>query len=151
MQARMKNPAAALPGAVEAIQALMASVYKAGTPAKTLQLTHLRVSQINGCSFCVNGGVKYARAQGESDERLFGATAWRESPHFSEAERAALALAEAMTRLDDSADPVPDAIWEAAARHHDEKALAGLVLSIAVTNLFNRINVATRQVAGAGW
>ncbi len=151
MQARMKNPAALLPGAVDAIQALMATVYKAGTPAKTLQLTHLRVSQINGCSFCVDGGVKHARAAGESDERLFGATAWRESPYFSEGERAALALAEAMTRLDDSTDPVPDHIWEEAARHHDERALAGLVLSIAVTNLFNRVNVTTRQVAGAGW
>ena len=128
MQARMKNPVAVLPGAMEAIQALMASVYKAGTPAKTFHLTHLRVSQINGCSFCVDGGVKYARSSGESDERLFGATAWRESPCFSDAERAALALAEAMTRLADSADPVPDQIGEETARHHDESALAGLVI-----------------------
>lgn len=151
MQARMKNPVALVPGSMEAIQALMAAIHKAGTPAGTLHLTHLRVSQINGCSFCVDGGVKYARAAGESEERLFGATAWRESPRFSEAERAALALAEAMTRLADSDDPVPDRIWEEAARHHDERALAGLVFSIAVTNLFNRINVTTRQVAGAGW
>jgi AhpD family alkylhydroperoxidase len=147
----MKNPVALLPGAKEAIQALMAPVYKAGAPAKTLHLIHLRVSQINGCSFCVDGGVKYARSSGESDERLFGATAWRESPYFSDAERAALALAEAMTRLADSADPVPDHVWDEAARHHDEGALAGLVMSIAVTNLFNRLNVTTRQVAGAGW
>jgi len=151
MQSRMKNPVALLPGAKEAIQALMAPVYNAGTPAKTLHLTHLRVSQINGCSFCVDGGVKYARSSGESDERLFGATAWRESPYFSDAERAALALAEAMTRLADSADPVSDHVWDEVARHHDEGALAGLVLSIAVTNLFNRLNVTTRQVAGAGW
>lgn len=151
MQARMKNPVALLPGSMEAIQALMAAIYKAGTPAGTLHLTHLRTSQINGCSFCVDGGVKYARAAGETEARLFGATAWRESPLFSEAERAALALAEAMTRLADSGDPVPDRIWEEAARHHDERALAGLVFSIAVTNLFNRINVTTRQVAGAGW
>ena len=151
MQARMKNPAALLPGSMDAIQALMASIYKAGTPAKTLHLTHLRVSQINGCSFCVDGGVKHAKSAGETDDRLFGATAWRESPYFSEAERAALALAEAMTRLADSNDPVPDQVWEAAARHHDERALAGLIMSIAVTNLFNRLNVATRQVAGAGW
>lgn len=151
MQARMKNPAALLPGSIEAIQALMAAIYKAGTPAKTLHLTHLRVSQINGCSFCVDGGVKHAKSAGESDERLFAATAWRESPHFSDAERAALALAEAMTRLADSNDPVPDHVWEDAARHHDESALAGLVVAIAVTNLFNRINVTTRQIAGAGW
>jgi len=151
MQDRMKNPVALLPGSMEAIQALMAAIYKAGTPAGILHLTHLRASQINGCSFCVDGGVKYARAAGETEERLFGATAWRESPHFSDAERAALALAEAMTRLADSDDPVPDRMWEEAARHHDERALAGLVFSIAVTNLFNRINVTTRQVAGAGW
>jgi len=151
MQSRTKNPVALLPGAKDAIQALMASVYKAGAPAKTLHLSHLRVSQINGCSFCVDGGVKYAKSSGESDERLFGATAWRESPYFSDAERAALALAEAMTRLADSGDPVPDHVWDEAARHHDEGALAGLVMSIAVTNLFNRLNVTTRQVAGAGW
>ena len=151
MESRMKNTIALLPGAKDAIQALMASVYKAGAPSKTLHLTHLRVSQINGCSFCVDGGVKYAKQSGESDERLFGATAWRESPYFSEAERAALALAESMTRLADSGDPVPDHIWDEAAKHHDEGALAGLVMSIAVTNLFNRLNVATRQVAGAGW
>lgn len=151
MQSRMKNPAALLPGSMEAIQALMASIYKAGAPAKTLHLTHLRVSQINGCSFCVDGGVKYAKQSGESDERLFGATAWRESPYFSDAERAALALAESMTRLADSDDPVPDHVWQEAPKHHDESALAGLVMSIAVTNLFNRLNVTTRQIAGAGW
>ena len=151
MQARMKNPAALLPGAIEAIQALMGAIYKAGTPAKTLHLTHLRVSQINGCSFCVDGGVKYAKSAGETDERLFGATAWRESPYFSEAERAALALAESITRLADSDEPVPDHIWNEAAKYHDEAALAGLIMSIAVTNLFNRLNVTTRQIAGAGW
>jgi AhpD family alkylhydroperoxidase len=147
----MKNPATLLPGALEAVQTLMAAVYKAGTPAKTLHLAHLRVSQINGCSACVDGGAKQAKQAGESDERLFAATAWREAPYFTEAERSALALAEAMTRLEDRADPVPDGVWEEAARHHDERALAGLVLSIAITNLFNRINVATRQIAGAGW
>src|SRR5215475_8318116 len=116
MQARMKNPAALLPGAIEAIQALMACVQKAGTPAQVMGLVHLRASQINGCGFCVDGGVKHARQAGETDERLFAVAAWREAPYFSDAERAALALSEAMTRLDDRADPVPDHIWQEATR-----------------------------------
>jgi len=74
---------------------------------------------------------------------------WREAPYFSEAERAALAFAEAVTRLSDRADPVPDAIWDEAARHYAEPALAALILSIATTNVFNRLNVTTKQVAGA--
>ena len=151
MDARMKNPAAIMPGAMKAIQALLGAIDKAGTPGNALQLAHLRASQINGCSLCVDGGVKHARQAGESDERLFAVAAWREAPYFSGAERAALALAEAMTRLADSSDPVPDAVWAEAAKHYDERALAGLVLSIALTNLFNRVNVATRQPAGVGW
>jgi AhpD family alkylhydroperoxidase len=152
MQTRINNPAALLPGAVQAIQALIAAAQKAGTPPKVMQLVHLRASQINGCSFCVDGGVKHARQAGETDERLFAVAAWREAPCFSDAERAALALSEAMTRLDDRADPVPDHIWAEAAKHYDERALAGLVLWIAITNLFNRVNVATRQIAGvASW
>jgi AhpD family alkylhydroperoxidase len=149
MQARMKNPAALLPGSMQAIHALMASAQKAGTPAEVIQLVHLRASQINGCSVCVDGGVKHARQAGETDERLFAVAAWREAPYFSDAERAALALSEAMTRLDDRADPVPDHIWAEAAKHYDERALSGLVLWIAITNLFNRLNVATQQIAGA--
>jgi AhpD family alkylhydroperoxidase len=151
MQARMKNPAAIVPGAMQAIQALMASAQKAGTPPEILHLAHLRASQINGCSPCVDGGVKHAKEAGETDERLFAVAAWREAPYFSEAERAALALAEAVTRLDDRTDPVPDHVWTEAAKHYDERALSGLVLWIATTNLFNRLNVTTRQVADAAW
>jgi hypothetical protein len=87
----------------------------------------------------------------ETDERLFAVSAWREAPYFTDAERAALALSEAMTRLSDSSDPVPDKVWNEAARHYDEKALASLVLWIATTNLYNRVNVTTRQPAGASW
>ena len=151
MQARMKNPAAIVPGAMEAIQALMAASQKAGTPPEVLQLAHLRASQINGCSPCVDGGIKHAKQAGETDERLFAVAAWRDTSYFSNAERAALALAEAVTRLDDRADPVPDPIWAEAAKYYDERALSGLVLWIATTNLFNRLNVATRQIAGAAW
>ena len=151
MEARLKNPATIVPGAMQAIQALIASVHKAGTPPEILHLAHLRASQINGCGPCVDGGVKQARQAGESEERLFAVSAWRDTPYFSDAERAALALAEAMTRLDDRSDPVPDHVWAEAAKHYDERALSGLVLWIATTNLFNRVNVTTRQVAGAAW
>ncbi len=86
---------------------------------------------------------------GESDERLSAVAAWRDAPYFTDAERAALALTEAATRLSDRSDPVPDEVWGEAARHYDEPALAALILSIATTNVFNRLNVTTRQVAGA--
>lgn len=89
-----------------------------------------------------------ARKAGETDERLFAVAAWREAPYFTDAERAALALAEAITRLSDRADPVPDAVWDEAARHYEEPALAALILSIATVNLWNRLNASTRQVAG---
>jgi AhpD family alkylhydroperoxidase len=149
MQARMKNSAMILPDAMPAIQALTAATQQGGVPATTLGLVHLRASQINGCSVCVDSGSRHAKKAGETDERLFAVAAWRESPYFTEAERAALALTEAVTRLSDQADPVPDAIWEAVTRHYDEPALAALILSIATTNFFNRLNVTTRQVVGA--
>jgi AhpD family alkylhydroperoxidase len=149
MQPRMQNPAMIIPDAMKAILALDKSTKTGAVPASTLELAHLRASQINGCSSCVDSGSRHAKKAGETDERLFGVAAWRESPYFTDAERAALALTEAVTRLSDRVDPVPDDIWDEAARHYDEQALAALVLSIATTNVFNRLNVATRQVAGA--
>lgn len=132
-----------------AFQALNAATTQGGVPRATLDLVRLRASQINGCSACVDSGSRGAKCAGETDERLVAVAAWREAPCFTEAERAALALAEAVTRLSDRPDPVSDAIWEEAARHYDEPALATSILSIATTNLCNRLNVATRQVAGA--
>lgn len=149
MQARMKNPAAIVPNAMQAILALKAATEKGGVPALTLELAHLRASQINGCGACLDGGAKSARKAGETDERLFAVAGWRDAPYFTDAERAALALTEAVTRLSDRTDPVPDDIWNEAARHYDERALAALILSIATTNVFNRLNVTTKQVAGA--
>ncbi|MEO9174104.1 MAG: carboxymuconolactone decarboxylase family protein [Gaiellales bacterium] len=151
MQARITNPAFAVPGAMDALQALGNAVHRCGVPEKTLELMNLRASQINGCGVCAVQHPKIARKLGESDERLFAVAAWRDTPYFSDAERAALALTEAATRLGDQADPVPDEIWQEAARHYDEQALAGLVLSIASINVWNRLNVVTRQVAGAEW
>src|SRR6185437_2228136 len=147
MQARMKNPATVLPDAMTAIRALIEATRQGGVPPRTLDLVHLRASQINGCSVCVGAAAK-ARKDGETDERLFTLVAWRDTPYFTDAERAALALAEAMTRLSDRADPVPDEIWNEAAGHYDESALAALVLWISTVNVFNRVNVATRQVPG---
>jgi alkylhydroperoxidase family enzyme len=91
---------------------------------------------------------KELKQAGASDERIFAVAAWREAPFYSDAERAALALTEAVTRLSDRADPVPDAVWDEAARHYDEATLAALLIHIAAINAWNRINAATRQVAG---
>src|SRR6266403_2087710 len=109
MQARMTNPATILPDATNGIQALLKATRKGGVPSATLELVHLRASQINGCSFCVDSGARSARKAGETDERLFAE----------------------------------------AARHYDEQGLAALILMIATTNLFNRLNATTRQVAGS--
>ncbi|RAG84576.1 carboxymuconolactone decarboxylase family protein [Streptacidiphilus pinicola] len=149
MQSRMQNPAVVLSDAMQPIQQIAKVAHSSGVDQQTLELVHLRVSQINGCSACVDGGAKMARKAGVSDERLATVAAWRETPYFTAPERAALALAEAATRLADRADAVNDEVWDAAATHFDEKQLAGLVLMIGVTNLFNRLNATTRQIAGA--
>ena len=147
----MNNPASFLPDSMKGIQSLIKAAHSAGVPQATMELAHLRASQINGCSPCVYSGAISAKKAGESDERLFAVAAWRETDLFSDAERAALALAESMTRLSDRPDPVPDGVWDEAAQHFDEKQLAGLVLWISTTNLFNRINAATKQPAGTVW
>lgn len=147
----MSNPAKVLPGAGKAVPGLMQAIAEGGVPGPILELVHLRVSQINGCSACVYAGVHNARKDGESDERLHMVPVWRETDLFSEPERAALALAEAATRLADRPDAVSDEVWAEAARHFDEPGLAALVLMIAVTNFFNRVNVTVRQPAGAVW
>jgi AhpD family alkylhydroperoxidase len=149
MQARMKHPAMVVPDVMQNLLALGASAKKGGVPSRTLNLVNLRASQINGCSLCLEMHARETRKADETDERLFTVAAWRESPYFTDAERAALALTEAATRLSDRADPVPDEIWAEAARHYDEPALAALVINIALINLWNRVNVTTRQVAGS--
>jgi AhpD family alkylhydroperoxidase len=151
MQARMKNPAMVLPDAMKGIQNLYKAMSQGGVPQQTLELVHLRASQINGCSACVNAGVHSARKAGETDERLFAVAAWRETPYFTDAERAALALAEAATRLSDRADAVTDEIWDEATNYFDEKGLAAIILMIATTNLFNRLNATIKEQAGAAW
>ncbi len=148
IQPRMKNPAVVIPEANSAIQDLIKAAFKGGVSPRTLELVHLRASQINGCSFCVVSSLHTGQQKGESDERLFAVAAWREAPYFTDAERAALALTEAVTRLADRSDPVPDAVWDEATRYYDERGMAALILWIATTNLFNHLNVPTRQPAG---
>jgi AhpD family alkylhydroperoxidase len=147
MQARMKNATMIIPEAMQAILALGKAAEKGGVPAKTIGLVQLRASQINGCSVCVDMHPRYMKQAGETDERLFTVAAWRDAPYFTDAERAALALTEAVTRLSDQSDPVPDDVWNEAARHYDERGLASLLVAIATINVWNRLNVATRQVA----
>ena len=151
MQARMANPAFAVPGAMDALQALGMATDRGGVAATTLELVHLRASQINGCGVCVVQHTRIARRRKVSDEKLSAVAAWRDAPYFTDDERAALALAEAVTRLADQGDPVPEDVWDEAARHYDEPELGALVLAIASVNLWNRLNVATRQVAGQEW
>lgn len=149
MNARLKNPAALMPTAMEPLMALAKLTMNGKVPAKTLGLIHVRVSQINACAVCLDLHVRQMAKTGERDDRLLFLSAWRESPLFSDAERAALALAEAETRLADREDAVPDAVWEGAKRHYDDESLAQLVLYVALVNVWNRVNVTTRQVPGA--
>lgn len=148
MQARMSNPAMIVPDAMQPLMALGESAKKAGLSMETLDLVYLRASQINGCSVCVDMHGRDLKKRGETEERLFAVAAWRDAPYFTDAERAALALTEAATRLSDRPNPVPDDIWNDAARHYAEPELAALVLNIALINFWNRINIPTRQVAG---
>ena len=146
---RMPNPAALIPEAMEALMAVGKAVAGAGVDGRLLALSHLRASQINGCAPCVAGGVHQAQRHGVTADQVHAVAAWRETPWFSEEERAALALTEAVTRLADRPDPVPDQVWDTAAKHFDQKELAALLLNIAIANAFNRLNVPTRQQAGA--
>ena len=147
---RMKNPAFVLPDAMKGIQYLLRATTQGGVPQRTLELVGLRVSQINGCAACIQGHVREARKADETDERLMAVAAWWEAPYFDDAERAALRLAEAVTRTADRSgteEAVPDAVWDEAADHYDEKQLSALLVMIGTLNLFNRINVTVKERA----
>ncbi|MEN3534685.1 carboxymuconolactone decarboxylase family protein [Microbispora sp. ZYX-F-249] len=149
MEARMKSTVS--PDVFTAIQHLNRAIQAGGADPLVLELVHLRASQINGCAPCVFAGVASAKKHGETDERLHNVVAWRETPFFTDGERAALALAEAATRIQDGATGVTDEIWDAAAAHFDEKQLSAIILNIALTNFFNRINHTIREQAGKTW
>ena len=149
MEPRMKSRAN--PDVMTAIQHLNKAIHSGGVDPLVLELVHLRASQINGCSPCVFAGVESAKKRGETEERLHNVVTWRETPFFTEEERAALALTEAATRIQDGAPGVTDEIWDAAAAHFDEKQLSAIILDIALTNFFNRINRTVREQAGKTW
>jgi AhpD family alkylhydroperoxidase len=149
MEARMKS--SMNPDVITAIQQLNKAIYAGSVDPLVLELVHLRASQINGCSPCVFAGVASAKKHGETEERLHNVVTWRETPFFTEEEQAALALTEAATRIQDGAPGVTDEIWDAAAAHFDEKQLSAIILDIALTNFFNRINHTIREQAGKTW
>jgi AhpD family alkylhydroperoxidase len=148
MQARIKNPALSVAGALDGLREFGMAARASDIPATTFELVNLRASQINGCGVCVDIHSRALQRLGVAAERINMTAAWREAPYFTEPERAALALAEAATRLADSPEAVPDEVWDEAARHYDEDQLAALVVSIAAINAFNRLNVVTRQPTG---
>ena len=151
MEPRMTNPATLLPDAVTGVQHIFKATHRGGADPALLELVHLRVSQINGCSACVHSGTANAQKAGETVDRLMMLATWRESDLYSPAERAALAVAEASTRLADTPEAVSDALWADLVAHHDEKAVAAIILMVALTNFFNRINTTVREPAGATW
>ncbi len=148
MHPRMKSPVWTMAGSLDALRAISAATEERGVPRATLELVNVRTGQLNGCSVCVDMHCRALKKLGESDARIFAIGAWREAPYYTEAERAALTLAEAMTRISDRADAVPDDVWQEVSRHFSEAALGALVMAIALANLWNRLNVATRQVTG---
>lgn len=148
-EARMAQPVLVVPGAMEALQALHAATAKAGLHARLNELVNLRASQLNGCGLCVELHATALKRMGERDERIWAVAAWREAPYFTDAERVALELTEELTRLADRPAAVSDELWERAARHYDETRLGALTIAIAAINVWNRLNVATRQVSGS--
>jgi AhpD family alkylhydroperoxidase len=149
MEARLKT--ATSPDVMTAIQHLYKAIHAGGADPRVLELVHLRASQINGCSPCVYAAVASARKNGETDERLHNVVTWRETPFFTDQERAALALTEAATRIQDGAPGVTDDVWADAAAHFEDKELSAIILNIALTNFFNRINRTIREQAGKAW
>jgi len=148
----MKNPAMVLPDAMNGVQSLFKAMYSAGVPQQLLELVHLRASQINGCSACVYSGTASARKAGESEERIAAVAAWRETPFFTDAERVALEMTEAETRLSDRrGEAISDELWAEATKHFDEGQLAAIILMIATSNFFNRLNTSIKEPAGASW
>ena len=149
MEARMTHPVFVVPAAQTALTAYNRAGEGLGVPAETIEMIHLRASQINGCSVCVELHSTNLKKEGISDQRLYAVAAWRDAPYFTDAERAALELTETVTRVADRGDPVPDEVWTRVARHYDEQGLSALLIAITSINVWNRLNAATRQVARA--
>jgi AhpD family alkylhydroperoxidase len=152
MDARMGNPAMVVPGAMKALLSVSAAAQQAGGLPKELhELVNLRSSQINGCGVCVHAHATDLKKAGESDEKINLVAAWRDAPFFTDAERAALALAEAVTRAADRGELVSDELWAEVCAHYSLEQIGSLLLTISTVNVWNRLNAATRQVAGQSW
>lgn len=141
------NIMSASPGALKAMLGLATFLHRSGLEKKLLDLINLRVSQINGCAYCIDMHWKDLRAAGESEQRLYGLDAWRESPYYTDKERAALAWAEAVTLVADIKE-VPDDVFEEAHKHFNDEELANLTLGVVAINGFNRMNIAYRTTPG---
>ncbi len=149
MQSRMPHPITLLPDLLPALQALHRAAHVDTVPHITIALVELRSSQINGCSICVDMHAADLKKSGDTDRRIYAVGAWREAPWFNPAERAALALAEYVTRLADKSDAVPDEVWAEARAHYSERELASILMAIAGVNVWNRLNGATRAMIPA--
>jgi AhpD family alkylhydroperoxidase len=134
------------PGAVEAMGALEVYVRHSGLEPSLLELLRLRASQINGCAYCIDMHTKDARSKDESEQRLYALAAWRETPFFTERERAALAWTEALTLI--SQEHAPDAVYELARAHFTDKELVDLTMALITINCWNRLAIAFRKVPG---
>ena len=134
------------PGALKAMLGLESYLHQSGLDSAFLDLIRLRVSQINGCAYCIDMHWKDLRAAGETEQRLYGLDAWRESPYYTERERAALSWAEAVTGITDG--HVPDEVFEEAHRHFNDEELANLTLGVVAINGWNRLNIAFRTTPG---
>ncbi|QDZ16986.1 carboxymuconolactone decarboxylase family protein [Humibacter ginsenosidimutans] len=150
MRARMPHPAFLLEGGFDALSAMNKVAGSTELPAATLHLVSLRASQINGCSWCTVEHTRELREDdGASDARIAAVASWREAPYFTARERAALALTEAVTRVADRPDPVSDELWAEVTALFSKKEVSALLFAIGTINVWNRINAAIRQPAGA--
>ena len=132
--------------ALHALYALEQAVRKGGLETKLLELVRMRASQLNGCAYCLDMHSKDARAEGETEQRLYGLGAWRETPYYTDRERAALEWTESVTLV--SRDQVPDDVYERTRQHFSEAELAVLTLAVVAINGWNRVAIAFRAVPG---
>jgi AhpD family alkylhydroperoxidase len=137
----------AAPEGIEILRKLESYLKKAGLEPNLMELVKLRASQINGCAYCIDMHTKDARNQGESEQRLYGVSAWQEAPFYSERERAALAWTESVTQI--SEDQVPDEIYNLVKKHFTERELVDLTLAVIAINAWNRLAISFRTPAGS--
>jgi len=146
MEARLDYTKAS-PEAFKAMVQLEGVVRRSGIDPKLLELMKIRASQLNGCAYCIDMHTKDARFKGENDQRIYALDAWRETPFFTEKERAALAWTEALTNI--QAGHAPDAIYDELSRNFSEGEIVNLTLAITTINAWNRIAIGFRLVPGS--